>query len=82
MVNRKRRVGQPIQVVCPICQKERTIVCRSATKPYAKLCGHCATAKSHKDNPRVGRAETHYNWKGGGMTAFSALVAKEKNDRK
>lgn len=58
-------MGQPIKVICPECKKERTIVCRSASKPYSKLCGSCATKKSHKDNPRIGRAESHYNWKGG-----------------
>jgi len=61
----KWRVGQRISVECPVCQQKRTVVCRSVSKPYNKLCGGCATAKSHKDNPRIGRAESHYNWKGG-----------------
>ncbi len=59
------RVGDKVKVSCPICKKERTVVSRYALKPYTKLCGHCATVKSHKDNPRIGRAENHYNWKGG-----------------
>lgn len=58
------KVGDKIQVICPECKKERTIVMRGH-KPYKKLCGSCATSKSHKNNPRVGRGENHYNWKGG-----------------
>jgi len=65
MVNREKRVGQRIQVICPVCKRERTVVARSASKPYSKLCGHCATVKSHKDNPRIRRGENHYNWRGG-----------------
>lgn len=59
------KIGERIAVKCPECGDMRAIVCRSVSKPYTKLCGHCATSKSHKDNPRIGRAENHYNWKGG-----------------
>jgi hypothetical protein len=65
MANREKRVGQRIQVICPICRNERIVVARSASKPYSKLCRHCATTKSHKDNPRIRRGENHYNWHGG-----------------
>ena len=59
------KVGDKVSVFCSICKQERTIISRSVSKPYTKLCRRCATAKSHKDNPRIGRAENHYNWKGG-----------------
>lgn len=59
------KIGDRIVVVCPLCEEKRAIICRSVSKPYTKLCGHCATLKSHQDNPRIGRAESHYNWKGG-----------------
>ena len=59
------KIGDRISATCPICGRERTIASRSVSKPYLKLCGHCATTKSHKNNPRIGRAENHYNWKGG-----------------
>jgi len=65
MVNRKRRVGKRIEVVCPDCGKSRTVVCRSISRTYNKRCNHCGTLKSHRDNPRIGRGENHYNWKGG-----------------
>ena len=53
-----------IDVECSICKEHRFVVRRGA-KPYTKNCCKCAATKSHKDNPRVGRAESHYNWKGG-----------------
>jgi len=59
------RLGQKIKVLCSQCKKQRIVVCRSISKPYSKLCNSCATAQSHKDNPRIGRGENHYNWKGG-----------------
>ncbi len=59
------KIGERIAVRCTECGDTRAVVCTSVSKPYAKLCGHCATTKSHRDNPRVGRAENHYNWKGG-----------------
>ncbi len=31
----------------------------------ARRCTKCGTKKSHKNNPRIGRGENHYNWKGG-----------------
>ncbi len=65
MVNREKRVGKIIGVTCPECGEERKIVCRSASILYKKRCNHCATIKSHRDNPRIGRQENHYNWKGG-----------------
>jgi len=58
------RVGDRIKVVCPQCKEEREVVSRGV-REYTKLCRSCATNNSHKDNPRIGRAESHYNWKGG-----------------
>ena len=55
------QVGRHIYDACPVCGKARIIRLRFR----GRLCGSCATAKSHKDNPKVGRAENHYNWKGG-----------------
>lgn len=59
------KIGNRITVRCSNCGKNRIVVRRSVSKPYTKLCGSCATSKSHRDSPRVGRAESHYNWKGG-----------------
>ena len=59
------KIGEKIYVICPNCGEMRNIVCRSVSKPYTKLCGSCATTISHKNNPRIGREENHYNWKGG-----------------
>ena len=59
------KIGEKIIVTCSNCGNQRTIVCRSISKPYTKLCKSCATTISHKNNPRVGREENHYNWKGG-----------------
>lgn len=59
------KIGNKITVKCSNCGKNRMVICRSISKSYTKLCGSCATSKSHRNNPRVGRAENHYNWKGG-----------------
>ena len=61
----KIKIGDKMGVQCSLCRKKRFVVCRSTSKPYEKLCYSCATTKSYKDNPRTGRAENHYNWKGG-----------------
>ena len=53
--------GKHIYDACPTCEKPRMI--RLSSK--GRLCGSCATKKSHKNNPRIGRKEDHYNWKGG-----------------
>ena len=55
------RNGRHVKDACPICGKVRFV--RLRYKGW--LCGSCATTKSHKDNPRIGRQENHYNWKGG-----------------
>lgn len=59
------RIGEKVKVICLSCQKQRTIINTSVSKPYSKPCCSCATAKSHKDNPRIKRGENHYNWRGG-----------------
>jgi len=75
------RVGDKVEIVCPACQQKRIIISRSISKPYEKLCRRCATAKSHKDNPRIGRAENHYNWKGGiNVTKQGYIVEYVKRD--
>ncbi len=58
------KVGDYITVICPQCNEERKIKLK-CHKQKIGLCGSCATKKSHKNNPRIGRAENHYNWKGG-----------------
>lgn len=53
--------GRYIYDSCPNCGKTRFI----RLNAKGRLCNSCGTSKSHKYNPRVGRAENHYNWKGG-----------------
>ena len=60
----KKKIGKYYIENCPTCGKEKKVKARSVN-PKPRDCGSCATRKSHKDNPRVGRAENHYNWKGG-----------------
>jgi len=55
------RIGRHIYAACPNCGKLRFIPLRYD----GRLCGSCATKKSHKDNPSIPRKENHYNWKGG-----------------
>ncbi len=75
------KIGEKIEVRCSGCGKKRTVVCRSVSRAYEKLCCACATYKSHKDNPRVGRAENHYNWKGGiNKNADGYIVEYVKRD--
>lgn len=57
-------IGDIVDFLCPDCQKTRKRVLRKLGVTIGR-CGSCATTKSHKDNPRIGRQETHYNWKGG-----------------
>jgi ribosomal protein S27E len=61
------RVGDKVKVMCPSCKKERVIISRSVSDvaSFSRECGSCGTKRSHQDNPRIGRAEGHYNWKGG-----------------
>jgi len=55
------KVGKHTYDSCPKCGNPRMI--RLSAK--GRLCGSCATKKSHENNPRIGRKENHYNWKGG-----------------
>ncbi len=55
------KIGKHVFSSCPKCGKPR-LIRLSAT---GRLCRSCAAIKLHKDNPRIGRKENHYNWKGG-----------------
>ena len=57
-------VGMSVDTTCPECGNVRKRIVKKSGETI-KLCGSCAVSKSHLDNPRVGRAEGHYNWKGG-----------------
>jgi hypothetical protein len=60
----EKTIGKYREEICPVCKQLRFVKARSVVKKN-RDCRKCATTKSHYDNPRIGRAENHYNWKGG-----------------
>lgn len=44
----KQRVYQSIRVMCPVCEKERTVVYPSASLPPDRLCRSCAQRRRMK----------------------------------
>lgn len=76
------KIGDRVIEICPTCGKKKQVILRKLNrKPI--LCRSCAVSKSHKNNPKVGRAESHYNWKGGiNLNRQGYIVEYVKNTSK
>lgn len=58
------KIGDYVEEKCPDCRKIKIVKLRKHGQ-LPRRCNSCAVKKSHKDNPRIRREESHYNWKGG-----------------